>query len=336
LERAQNREQECRQRHASAVTFKANALKNLNEAEQEMVKAAELFAEARNKAGFETLEDYQQAKKSEQEIKDGEQQIRAYQDDLQAAVHYYEKISQEVEGLSKQDLTVLEQERTGLQHHKERLTAKSTAVASRLNHNQNLLDGILQLSQQITQEEQKYSVVGDLAKVAKGDNSQRISFERYVLAAFFNDIIAAANLRLHKMTYGRYRMSRIVEKGKGLAQSGLEIEVFDYFTGRTRHIKTLSGGESFKASLALALGLADVVQSYAGGVSLDTMFIDEGFGTLDPESLDSSIDCLCELQQAGRLVGIISHVPELKARIGAKLEVTPARDGSVASFSIDI
>lgn len=334
-ERAQSREQECKQKQASAVTFKASAHKSLNEAEQEMVKAAELFATARKQAGFDTIEEYRQAKRSEQEIKDSDQQIRDYQKDLEAAVHYFETISQEVKGLSKRDLAILNEELAGLQEQKNKLAAAKTAVASRLNHNKNLLSGILQLGQQIGQKEQQYMVVGDLAKVAKGDNSQRLSFERYVLAAFFNDIIAAANIRFQKMTYGRYRMNRIADKGKGLAQSGLEIEVFDYFTGRARHIKTLSGGESFKASLALALGLADVVQSYAGGVSLDTMFIDEGFGTLDPESLDSSINCLCELQQTGRLVGIISHVPELKASIEAKLEVIPAKDGSVASFSID-
>jgi exonuclease SbcC len=129
-------------------------------------------------------------------------------------------------------------------------------------------------------------------------------------------------------------MNRIVQKGKGLAQSGLELEVFDFYTGRSRHVKTLSGGESFKASLALALGLADVVQSHAGGVSLETMFVDEGFGTLDPESLDNAINCLIELQQTGRLVGIISHVPELKASIDARLEVEAGKDGSKASFEL--
>jgi exonuclease SbcC len=136
------------------------------------------------------------------------------------------------------------------------------------------------------------------------------------------------------MTCGRYQMSRIVEKGKGSGQSGLELEVFDFYTGKARHVKTLSGGESFKASLALALGLADVVQSYAGGVSLDTMFVDEGFGTLDPESLDNAVNCLIELQQVGRLVGIISHVPELKTSIDARLEVEAHKDGSSARFIV--
>lgn len=136
------------------------------------------------------------------------------------------------------------------------------------------------------------------------------------------------------MTANRYEMSRIKAKGKGAAQSGLEIEVFDNYTGRYRHIKTLSGGESFKASLSLALGLSDVVQSYAGGISLDTMFIDEGFGTLDTESLDNAIQCLIDLQNTGRLVGIISHVQELKDRIDARLEIETDSQGSTTRFIV--
>ena len=110
--------------------------------------------------------------------------------------------------------------------------------------------------------------------------------------------------------------------------------MLDFYTGKYRHVKTLSGGEGFKASLALALGLADVVQAHAGGVSVDTMFVDEGFGTLDPESLQSAINCLIDLQRSGRLVGIISHVPELKDEIGARLEVQTGNGGSSAGFVI--
>jgi exonuclease SbcC len=136
------------------------------------------------------------------------------------------------------------------------------------------------------------------------------------------------------MASGRFVLKRKEERGKGRRQEGLELEVFDNYTGKARHVKTLSGGESFKASLALALGLADVVQSHSGGISLDTMFVDEGFGTLDPESLDTAIKCLIDLQENGRLVGIISHVPELKERIDARLEITTAKEGSKARFVV--
>jgi len=175
----------------------------------------------------------------------------------------------------------------------------------------------------------------DVYRTASGQLAgvpQKTKFETYILQYYFRMVLERANARLEDMSGKKYRLlSR--EEGAG-QQSGLELEVFDFYTGRSRHVKTLSGGESFKASLALALGLADVVQSHAGGVSLETMFVDEGFGTLDPESLDNAINCLIELQQTGRLVGIISHVPELKASIDARLEVEAGKDGSKASFEL--
>ncbi len=134
------------------------------------------------------------------------------------------------------------------------------------------------------------------------------------------------------MTSGRYQLLRKTDRSKGNIQSGLELLIFDQYTGQDRHVKTLSGGESFKAALALALGLADVVQEHAGGVSLETMFIDEGFGTLDPESLDQAIEALLDIQSSGRLVGIISHVPDLKERIDARLEVKSYQNGSITEF----
>jgi len=124
------------------------------------------------------------------------------------------------------------------------------------------------------------------------------------------------------------------ERTRKNAAGGLEIEIFDQYTGYARSVATLSGGETFLASLSLALGLADVVQSYAGGIHLDTILVDEGFGTLDPEALDMAIKALIDLQKGGRLVGIISHVPELKERIDARLEVTKGKQGSRAAFHV--
>ena len=137
------------------------------------------------------------------------------------------------------------------------------------------------------------------------------------------------------MTNDRYTLKRKIEKGKGNKQSGLELEIIDAYTGKERHVSILSGGEGFKASLALALGLADVIQSYAGGVQIETMFVDEGFGTLDPESLDAAINSLMDLRDLGRLVGIISHVEELRERIDARLEVTLGKSGSHAKFIVN-
>ena len=155
-----------------------------------------------------------------------------------------------------------------------------------------------------------------------------------MLASYFQDIIDAANLRLEKMTGERFSLKRKTSKSKGAGQKGLELEIYDNYTASSRDVSSLSGGESFKASLSLALGLSDVVQASSGGVSLETMFVDEGFGTLDPQSLDNAIDSLLELQKGGRLVGIISHVQELKERVDAKIEVISTKEGSTANFNI--
>ena len=174
-----------------------------------------------------------------------------------------------------------------------------------------------------------------LADLANGGDSgmKGVSFERYVLGAILEEVLCAANLRLHDMSRGRYRLERSVEEG-GRGARGLDIAVFDAYTGASRPANTLSGGETFLASLGLAMGLADVIQSYAGGIHLDTMFIDEGFGTLDPDTLDVAMETLVALQSQGRLVGIISHVPELQQQIGAHLVVTKTDEGSRAYFQV--
>ena len=174
-----------------------------------------------------------------------------------------------------------------------------------------------------------------LADLANGGDSgmKGVSFERYVLGAILEEVLSAANLRLHDMSRGRYRLERSLEDG-GRGARGLDISVFDAYTGASRPANTLSGGETFLASLGLAMGLADVIQSYAGGIHLDTMFIDEGFGTLDPDTLDVVMETLVALQSQGRLVGIISHVPELQQQIGAHLVVTKTDEGSRAYFQV--
>ena len=164
---------------------------------------------------------------------------------------------------------------------------------------------------------------------------KNVTFERYVLGAILDEVVYAANLRLQKMSRSRYSLERSDYTGGGRGKQGLDLAVMDAFTGQSRPANTLSGGETFLASMALALGLADVIQSYAGGIHMDTMFIDEGFGTLDPDTLELAMETLVKLQSSGRLIGMISHVPELKTRIPAHLEVTRGDDGSSAKFVIN-
>jgi len=184
-------------------------------------------------------------------------------------------------------------------------------------------------------EQEEYLLYKELSEMANGSKeTDYISFERFVLGIYFEEIIEAANTRFTQMTINRYALIRNKDKTKGAGPKGLDLDVFDNYTGMKRSVKTLSGGESFKASLALALGLSDVVQNRSGGVSVDTLFIDEGFGTLDAESIDSAIETLFELNQRGRLVGVISHVEELKTRIPVHIEVTKSSNGSYATIKV--
>lgn len=178
----------------------------------------------------------------------------------------------------------------------------------------------------------RFGELDSLAKTAGGTlvGKERITFETYLQARWFDRVLAAANRRLLVMTDGRYELVRHSgqRSGSGAAQSGLDLDVRDSFTGRPRAASSLSGGESFKASLALALGLSDVVQANAGGIELDTMFVDEGFGTLDEESLQLALHTLAELSGSNKLVGIISHVDELRTSIDRKIVVEAGRTGS--------
>lgn len=216
----------------------------------------------------------------------------------------------------------------------EELKKQEKEIYAQYNNNEIVFEKVTIAHKKVEKIEKRYRLVGELSDLANGKKSPYISFERYILASYFEDIIDAANLRLEKMTGDRFSLMRKEGKSKGAGQKGLELEVYDNYTDTSRDVSSLSGGESFKASLSLALGLSDVVQANAGGVSLDTIFVDEGFGNLDPQSLDNAIDSLLELQRGGRLVGIISHVEELKERIEAKLEVIGSPNGSKVKFNI--
>ena len=180
----------------------------------------------------------------------------------------------------------------------------------------------------------EHELVARVADAATGANARGISFNRFVLGARLDEVLSQASARLAVMSRGRFRLSRAEEREDKRRAGGLELTVFDEHSGKDRPVKTLSGGESFLAALCLALGLSDAVQASAGGLRLECMVVDEGFGTLDPEALDAAVHALEELQQGGRLVGVISHVPELKERIPVRLEVVPSRTGSTATFKI--
>ncbi len=317
-----------------AETAMAAAQAALNEAAAESVRADEKFQAALAEAGFADAADYAGARLEAAELLRLETAITDYFEQLRSACDNFARIDAELADVRLVEIAPIEQQLAELKQEIDRCNEQTAILYARQKSNPENFAQLAGLKSAFDGGAAQYAIASDLARVARGDNSQRMSFERYILAAYFDEIVAAANLRLAKMTAGRYEMRRIDEKGKGGGQFGLELEVLDFYTGKYRHVKTLSGGEGFKASLALALGLADVVQAHAGGVVVDTMFVDEGFGTLDPESLQSAINCLIDLQRSGRLVGIISHVPELKDEIDARLEVQAGNGGSSARFVI--
>jgi len=188
--------------------------------------------------------------------------------------------------------------------------------------------------QQLEKIGKEYGYIKELENIASGNNGKKLVFEQYVLAGYFEEILSAANIRFRKMTSGRYEMHRAQEVGDGRTKDNLEIQVMDYYTGKHRSVRTLSGGESFKASLSLALGLSDVIQAMNGGIRVETLFIDEGFGSLDSESLDQACETLLSLVESDRLIGIISHVPELRERIQKQIVIRKQGNGSVLQVEV--
>lgn len=229
----------------------------------------------------------------------------------------------------KVDANLLQEKREVLLHKKGKLANQVVQTRARLDRNLHAFDGIRKQSALLETCEHTYSWVRALSNTANGTihGKEKIMLETYIQMTYFDNIIARANTRFMVMSGGQYELKRRVETTNNRSQSGLELNVIDHYNGSERSVKTLSGGESFKASLSLALGLCDEVQASAGGIKLDTMFVDEGFGSLDDASLRQAIQTLAGLSQGNRLIGIISHVRELKAMIDHQIVISKAKTG---------
>ena len=308
--------------------------KSIEELKLEIANNKANFNEAIKEQGFDNIQTYEDAKLQISMVESLEKEVENYNSELKLTKVKQEDIINKTKDIVFMDITTIDEEIRSIQNNKKELESKLRELHAIIVGNKTILKNVENLNIEFKEIEEEYKVLGELADLANGKKAPYISFERYILASYFEDIIEAANIRLEKMTGDRFSLIRKTSKSKGAGQKGLELEIYDNYTDSSRDVSSLSGGESFKASLSLALGLSDIVQSNAGGVSLDTMFVDEGFGTLDPQSLDNAIDSLLELQRGGRLVGIISHVEELKERIDAKLEVTSTSKGSKVEFNI--
>lgn len=245
---------------------------------------------------------------------------------------YNAAIEEANKALADKTETDTEKEKIRLSEIETAIGETETAIkntVSRLTHNRNILTGIESKSQEIKPLEEKYSWVKSLSGTANGSISgkEKIMLETYIQMTYFDRIIERANVRLLTMTSGQYELVRRREADNRSSQSGLELDVIDHYNGSQREANSLSGGESFKASLCLALGLSEEIQCSAGGIRLDSMFVDEGFGSLDDSSLELLMRALSDLSEGNRLVGIISHVAELSSRIDKKITVTKTKSG---------
>ena len=227
------------------------------------------------------------------------------------------------------DGSVQENRKVLLTEQREELLRAQKVLHARTTANRQALFHMEQRSAELQKLEEKWAFVQSLSNTANGNlaGKEKIMLETYIQMTYFDRIIRRANLRFLVMSGGQYELKRRREASGSRSQSGLELDVIDHYNGTERSVRTLSGGESFQASLSLALGLSDEVQSSAGGIRLDTMFVDEGFGSLDEESLQQAVRALSSLTEGNRLVGIISHVGELKEKIDRQILVKKDREG---------
>ncbi|MEO4019263.1 SMC family ATPase [Bacillus paranthracis] len=285
------------------------------------------FMKELEQSGFTDQITYKEAKLSDAEMDMLQKEIQSYYSSLEVLAKQIEELQGELKDKEYMDITALGEHIKDLEINLDIIKEKRQRAQNAVTYISDLHENIRRIDEQIHEEEKAFQELVDLYEVMKGDNESRISFERYILIEYLEQIVQIANERLRKLSNGQFYLKRSERVEKRNRQSGLGLDVYDAYTGQTRDVKTLSGGEKFNASLCLALGMADVIQAYEGGISIETMFIDEGFGSLDEESLTKAVDALIDLQKSGRFIGVISHVQELKNAMPAVLEVTKRKDG---------
>lgn len=286
------------------------------------------FEDRRELCGFEQEEEYRQAFLTETEMEDLREAVQKYRQDCHACSHLIAHLQEKLSGRKQTDVEELKEKLKKAKEEKEEAYQRLTLLKQGVREMTRLYDSLKEKEERSEKLSKEYGMWKDLDDAANGNNSKRLVFEQYVLASYFEEILKAANLRLHGMTGGRYELRRLLAVGDGRSKDSLEMEVLDYYTGKYRSVKTLSGGETFKVSLSLALGMSDVVQAMSGGICVDTLFIDEGFGSLDSESLEQACETLHSLVEKDRLIGIISHVPELSEKIENQIRIKKTSAGS--------
>ncbi len=312
-----------------------DARTNLDERTAQRTEHIEKFKKLMNENSFAKFADYTAAKRGAAEINQLDKQVRDHESSLRSVTDQLADMRQRYSGRQRVDIQALENRRAALKTAAD--AAEKTAKAASVRHSvhEEALKGIHSARKSQLKKAEHWAIVNDLYRCASGQVADRakFSFETYVQQHYFRQVVAAANRRLSALTEGMFTLRCKEEAKNRVSQSGLDLDVLDRGTGIWRDVSTLSGGESFLASLALALGLSDVVQAQSGGVRIDAMFIDEGFGSLDENALRNAVDMLSRLADGKRLIGVISHMPELSERIDKHIEVKKTLTGSQAIVS---
>lgn len=317
----------------------------INAAEQEIVRLQTEYANEEKKFN-ELKEQVKDVTKEEVQAQISEftlqkRKLEQNREKTREVYHNYEKNRETEKGVIQMLLNQIEETEKAVSFPEEEIEKQAEELRAKRNEmeenrasqytsyrtNMDICKNVSKKQKEIAQTEQKYVWMKSLSDTASGmlNGKAKIELETYVQMAYFDRILIRANRRMLTMSSGQYELKREEETGSRKEKAGLELCVIDHYNGTKRSVKTLSGGESFQASLSLALGLSDEIQSYAGGIRMDSMFVDEGFGSLDEDALEQALKALLQLTEGNRLVGIISHVSELKDQIDKKIIVTKQR-----------
>lgn len=335
-EKLQEKKNFC-DREQAGLTIKAS------ENEKQQKNVAEEIRQTHLEDGKEVLE--KEIKEKKQEYIDLKENSRKIKENLERFQAEKERITSTIKTLEEQQKEIGEIREEEIREQYSESTAQKTELAEKRKELFSVQSGNLEIYQKVqkrreemSKAEKEYVWMKNLSDTANGslNGKAKIELETYIQMAYFDRILRRANLRLLTMSSGQYELKRQEQSENRKEKAGLDLNVVDHYNGTERSVKTLSGGESFQASLSLALGLSDEIQASAGGIRLDSMFVDEGFGSLDEEALSQAVKALSSLADGHRMVGIISHVAELKERIENKIIVTKQCTGKGVGSSIKI
>ena len=332
LEQQRQQRESANQAFTSAEAAVQHTQQQFSELQERVNAAANAWQQALAASEFADAAAFTEAQLNQEQEQQASDKLQQWQQQVQRNSTLLEQLSNVIKEQEAPDLAALESQVRTLEHEVNEALQhwqSRRGEYQRLQHIQQRLQEKQAISSKLSEQ---YQVLGTLADAVAGNNSQRLTLHRFVLSILLDDVLHEASVRLDKMSGGRYILRRDLEVSDKRSAAGLNLVVDDAYTGRVRPVSTLSGGESFMAALALALGLSDVVQSYAGGIRLETLFIDEGFGSLDEHALDAAIAVLAELRAHGRTIGIISHVRELKERLPDRIDVLRHQTGSTTQL----